>query len=123
MAFSCVSAAVAVTVVLLMVVPRFEETFRDFGTKLPVTTIALLKFARFCAKGGILSVWGIFAFLPFIPPLFDKPTDEQPRRRYFSLPRLLLTLFLLVFFGWMIFALFTPYVALINSVSGAAGKR
>jgi type II secretory pathway component PulF len=123
MAVSCISAGFAVTVVLLVVVPRVEEVFRDFGTKLPTGTILLLKFSRFCRAGGILSVWGVFAMLPFVPPLFDKPATEAPRRRFFNPPRLLLTLFLLLFFGWMIFALFTPYVALINSVSGSAGKR
>jgi type II secretory pathway component PulF len=123
MAFSCASAGLAVTVVLFVVVPQVEGTFQNYGVKLPAMTVLLLKFSKFCRAGGIVAVWGLFAVIPFIPPLFDSPTGEAPRRRYFSMPRLLLTLFLLVFFGWIIFALFTPYVTLINSISGPPGKR
>jgi hypothetical protein len=123
MGFSCISAAVAVTVVLLVVVPQVEGTFQSYGVKLPAMTVLLLKFSKFCRAGGIVAVWGLFAVIPFLPPLFDGAPVEAPRRRYFSMPRLLLTLFLLLFFGWMIFALFSPYVALIDSISGSVGKR
>jgi len=119
----CILAGLASTVMLMVVVPHGEEIFRDFGTKLPTGTILLLKFSRFCHAGGILSVWGVFAMLPFVPPLFDKPTDEAPRRRFFNGPRLLLILFLLGFFGWMIFAFFRPMVVLIDQVTGSGGKR
>jgi len=123
MAFSCASAAVALTVVLLFVVPRAEVAYKDWGMKLPAMTIAVLHFARFCYRGGIVAVWAVFAAVPFIPPLFDAQPNVAPRRRYFSLPRLLLTLFLLLLFGWIILALLTPYVNVINAMTNSAKKR
>jgi hypothetical protein len=123
LAFSCVSAALAVTVVLFMVVPRAAATFQDYGTKLPTSTVLLLRFSRFCRAGGIVLVWVLFAALPFVAPRFGTWTPESPRRRYFKPSRLLLTLFLMFFFGWIVIALFTPYVNLIDSVSQPTRNR
>ena len=117
LAFSCLSAAVAVTVVMFMVVPRAEATFKDYSVKLPLATTLLLGFSRFCQGGGIALVWLIFAVPPFIAPLFQTWPPPDSRRRYFRPSRLLLTLFLMFFFGWIILGLFTPYVALLDSVS------
>ncbi|MDB5322636.1 MAG: hypothetical protein JWN40_4267 [Phycisphaerales bacterium] len=119
LAFSCLSAAIAVTVVLFIVVPRAEETFKTFGTKLPTSTILLLNFSRFCQSGGIAFVWILFALPPIIVPLVRPWPPPDSRRRYFRLSRLLLTVFLMFFFGWMILALFQPYVALIDAVSNS----
>jgi hypothetical protein len=68
--------------------------------------------------GGIVLVWGVFAAWPFVAPVIDG-TRVGEKRRYFRLSRLLLTLFMLAFFGWIIFGLFTPYVRFIDSISGA----
>ena len=115
MAFTCVSAAVVVTIVLLFVVPMVERVFEDFKTHLPTSTVALLGFARFCRGGGIVLVWGLLMVPPFVGPLFDPPREEG--RRAFRPTRLVLTLFLAVFFGWIIFALFTPYTRMIDSAA------
>src|SRR3954454_6385185 len=71
LAFSCLSAAVAVTVVMFMVVPRAEATFKDYAIKLPMATVLLLWFSRFCQSGGIALVWMIFAVPPFVAPLLQ----------------------------------------------------
>src|SRR4051794_8799172 len=115
LAFTCVIAAIAVTVVLLFVVPMVERVFDDFKTQLPVSTVALLWFSQFCRGGGILLVWMAFTVPPFVAPMIDPPRDEG--RRALRPTRLALTLFLAVFFGWIIFALFTPYVRMIDAAS------
>lgn len=118
LAFSCLSAALAVTVVMLVVVPRAQATFSSYSIKLPLATVLLLGFSRFCQGGGIALVWMIFAVPPFLAPLFQTwPPPVDSRRRYFRPSRLLLTLFLMFFFGWIIMGLFTPYVVLIDTVS------
>ncbi len=91
LAFSCISAALAVTVVLFMVVPRAEATFKTFGAKLPTTTVLLLRFSRLCQSGGIIWVWILFALPPIIVPLVRPWPPPDSRRRYFRLSRLLLT--------------------------------
>jgi hypothetical protein len=118
LAFSCVSAAAAVTVVMFMVVPRAEATSKDYAIKLPTATVLLLGFSRFCRSGGIALVWMVFAVPPFIAPRFQTwPPPAGSRRRYFRPSRLLLTLFLMFFFGWIILGLFTPYTVLLDTVS------
>jgi hypothetical protein len=118
LAFSCLSAALAVTVVMFVVVPRAQATFSSYSIKLPLATVLLLSFSRFCQGGGIALVWMIFAVPPFLAPLFRTwPPPADSRRRYFRPSRLLLTLFLMFFFGWIIMGLFTPYVVLLDTVS------
>jgi type II secretory pathway component PulF len=115
LAFTCVSAAVVVTIVLLFVVPMVERVFQDFRTQLPTGTVVLLWFSRFCRGGGIVLVWLVLMTPPFVGPLIDPPREEG--RRVFRPTRLALTLFLAVFFGWIIFALFTPYARMIDSAA------
>jgi hypothetical protein len=122
LAFSCLFAAIAVTGVLFLVVPRAEEMFKSFDSKLPLTTVALLAFSRFCRGGGIVLVWGLFIALPFLAPLARRWPPPDSRRRYFRPSRLILTLFLTIFFGWIILSLFLPYIALIDAVSNPTRK-
>jgi hypothetical protein len=117
LAFSCVTAALAVTVVLFMVVPRAEATFKDYTTKLPTATVLLIGFSKFCQRGGIILVWILFAVLPFLSPLVQTWPPAGSGRRYFRPSRLFLTLFLMFFFGWIIMGLFLPYTALIDALS------
>ena len=118
LAVSCFSAAAAVTIVMFMVVPRAQATFSNYNFKLPLATVLLLRFSHFCQNGGIALVWIFFVIPPFISPLLQTwPPPAEPRRRYFRPSRLLLTLFLMFFFGWIILGLFTPYVALLDAVS------
>jgi hypothetical protein len=117
LAFSCVTAALAVTVVLFMVVPRAEATFKDYSTKLPTATVLLIAFSKFCQRGGIILVWILFAVLPFLSPLMQTWPPAGSGRRYFRPSRLFLTLFLMFFFGWIIMGLFLPYTALIDALS------
>src|SRR3954454_6420492 len=74
--FTCVCAAIAVTVVLLFVVPMVERVFQDFKTQLPASTVVLLWFSRFCRGGGILLVWSALMVPPFVAPMIDPPREE-----------------------------------------------
>ncbi len=113
----CVTAALAVTLVLFVVVPRAEATFKDYATKLPTATVLLIGFSKFCQHGGIILVWILFAVLPFLSPLVQTWPPAGSGRRYFRPSRLFLTLFLMFFFGWIIMGLFLPYTALIDALS------
>jgi len=127
-AFLASAAVVAVLLLdLLVIVPRFEEIFRDFGTKLPAITQLLLDVSRVLADSGR---WVVLAMMPlaigFLAPLLgpvriadDSPTrDRPPRRRHRSMTLVLMSIALCVILAVTIVALALPMLSLINAVSG-----
>jgi type IV pilus assembly protein PilC len=53
MIYPCVVISIAVGIVsmiMIFVIPKFEDIFRDFGTKLPTVTVILLKISRWFAN-------------------------------------------------------------------------
>jgi type IV pilus assembly protein PilC len=121
--------AVAIAFIMLLVVPRFEQIFKDFGTKLPALTQVVLQLARITASGG----WVALTLLPviagflgaLIPP--EEPLPEvteggRRRRRRMTVVMRATVLILFVIAGVTILALFLPMISLINAVSGS-GKQ
>ena len=56
---------VALGVAALIVVPKFEKVFRDFNTKLPDMTIALLNFGHFLGHYWYLALLPVLLW-PFV---------------------------------------------------------
>ena len=110
----CALTAVLLTVAPLFVVPRFEDIFRDFGTKLPAVTVALLRLSRALAGGLVVVVWVLAA----VPVVVSIPLGLTGRRML----RLVTFLLLAGAVLWVVLALFMPYVTLIQTVSGGAKK-
>src|SRR3954447_12757102 len=52
-----------VSMIMIFVIPKFEEIFRDFGTKLPAVTVVLLKMSRWFANDY---GWAYIIAFPFI---------------------------------------------------------
>jgi type IV pilus assembly protein PilC len=52
-----------VSMIMIFVIPKFEEIFRDFGTKLPTVTVVLLKISRWFANDY---GWAYIIAFPFI---------------------------------------------------------
>ena len=53
----------ALAIMLLLVIPRFEQVFRDFGTKLPPPTVVLLVISRIARAAG----WWLLPILSILP--------------------------------------------------------
>ena len=46
-----IATSLVVTFVMVAIIPKFEEIFKDFGARLPEVTIALINFSRWFAVG------------------------------------------------------------------------
>jgi hypothetical protein len=114
---------VVVSALTVFVAPRLEAVFRDFGTKLPGVSIGVLRFARFCNRGGLPVVWVLLLAPAFLVPLLRPWPPEDPRVRHSRLARTVVILLLSIFTAWVALGLFMPYVSLVESVSGGASKR
>jgi type IV pilus assembly protein PilC len=56
-------AVLIVSMIMIFVIPRFEEIFKDFGTKLPTVTVVLLEISRwFAHQYG----WAYVLAFPFV---------------------------------------------------------
>lgn len=108
------------TFLMLVVVPKFEEIFKDFGVKLPMATVVLLNVSR--AMGSILTLaalWVVAVAIPIGVARLQKPVAE---RRW--IVATLTTVFLtvaMVMLTWMLLML--PMMALIQAVSGPTPRR
>jgi hypothetical protein len=121
LAVTCTSAAAALTIVTIYIVPMAEGIYRDLGDHLPGITRALFSFSRFCRGGGIVLVWVLFALPPFLAPWAGASPPSEPSRFHYKRSRLLTTIMMTLIFGWVILALFMPYVKLIDTA--ATGLR
>ena len=115
--------AAVVTFLMVVMVPRFEEIFRDFGTKLPTPTVVLLNASRFFGMDyGWVLFWVIAAV---VPVLVARIRPWPPRHRGLGLTvsvivsGVLIGLTLLAVYV----ALMLPMVSLIQTVSSGASKR
>lgn len=113
----------------LFVVPQFEQTFKDFGTKLPTVTVILLDLSRLCDRFWYACLAMTIAapvVLGFLVGL-TKPRHAVAtarltpiqRRAAFLLPTLL---FLGIYIFILIVALFLPMINLLQAVSGTGKK-
>jgi len=115
--------AAVVTFLMVVMVPRFEEIFRDFGTKLPTPTVVLLNASRFFGMDyGWVLFWVIAAVVPVV---VARSRPWPPRHRGLGLTvsvivsGVLIGLTLLAVYV----ALMLPMVSLIQTVSGGASMR
>jgi hypothetical protein len=110
--FLCLLMATVFTLTLLLIVPRLEDVFRDFGLQLPLLTALLLRLSRTVAAqpGWLFVIWMIAA----VPVAISIPLGRVGRR----ILRGVLYLALAALVAGLALALLTPYLSLINSVSG-----
>jgi hypothetical protein len=105
----------------VFVVPRYETLYRDFGTKLPTSTVVLLVFARFLRNDyGWAYLWPLALVVPIVVAQLRRPLLAG-RRRFsaaFVLTLLLIVAVLLVSHV----ALTAPLGTFIRAVSGAPAK-
>src|SRR3954453_3702550 len=50
------------SIILILVIPRLENVFKDFGTQLPFPTMLVLNLSRWFRANYLL--WGLMACLP-----------------------------------------------------------
>ncbi len=112
-----------ILLILLLVVPRFEEVFMDFKLDLPSSTRLLLRMSRFLTHGGVERLLLVFAVpIPFLHAAaagFLYPRLGRGGRLAY---RLLLTLALAVLVLVFVIALFMPQIALMEGISGGGNK-
>jgi hypothetical protein len=100
------------TFTLVLVVPRFEAVFRDFGVRLPLVTAVLLKASRAVM---LAPVWlGLVWVVAAVPVAMSIPLGRVGRR----ILRGILYLVLAATVAGFAVALFAPYVGMINAISG-----
>jgi hypothetical protein len=116
------SLAGVFTFLMVVVVPRFEEIYRDFGTKLPTPTVMMLRLSRFVANDyGWVVAWAIAIGVPVAVARL-RPWPPVGRSRGWGV-----TIFVTILLtGTGMFAVYAllqlPMIALIQSVSGTGGR-
>ncbi len=84
MIYPCVVITIAggiVTFIMVFVVPKFRDIFRDFDTKLPVITESLISASQWFADGTPPG-WVVILFLPIILVLITKLIRQSAMGRY-----------------------------------------
>jgi len=107
---------VCVYLVMILIVPRFETIFVDFGTKLPAITQLLLDVARWTGRLGWIGVSLLPIAAGFLFPLFVQPDRARERSRVIIMLLLVIAtlLFLLIL---LLIALVAPMISLMQNVS------
>jgi len=110
---------VALGVVTLNVVPRFETIFRDFGVKLPDITIAVLTFGNFLAHYWYVAlvpvlVWPFMNYV-VVSLLSPRPEVVIPKSLWYMATWAAILLVVL----FAVVALFLPLIVDIQSLSPA----
>ena len=125
--FAFSAAAISVLLmfaVFVLLTPKMEDVYKDFGTKLPGATQLMLDVSRWCAKGG----WLILLPIPpvvalIVPQIFRSPDGTRPRLMNWLVGLVCLNLFLLALNIIVVIALILPMMSLITNISGPSGKR
>jgi hypothetical protein len=113
--------AAVFTFLMVVMVPRFEEMFKDFGTKLPTSTVAVLIVSRFIGGGyGWVVVW---ALALGIPVLVARLRPTRPGRVAWGL-NIFVAVVVAGLMTFLVYALMVmPVVTLIESVSGSTSRK
>ena len=96
----------------LFVIPRLEETFKDFKLDLPALTKFVLATSRWIRQWG----WVLLP-LPFFHAVLVAMWYPRARIGARRLYRLVLTLFVCALFALVILSMFLPYLSLIQSMA------
>ncbi len=116
--------AVAALAVLVFIVPKYREVFKDFKTALPALTELVLWCASL-AQNGEVSVLLTLAFAGLVPVPFalmrmGREGVLSTKRRILS-RGIALIVFVLFFLLPVVIALMLPMVKLVRSISGEGG--
>jgi type II secretory pathway component PulF len=103
------ATAALLAFVLLVFLPKMGAAFADFGTKLPAVTVLALRASQ--APSLVVAVLALFVAVQYL--------GVSAWREGRAVVLLVGTVFLLVFVVAIAFAVFLPYVELVNSLSGA----
>ena len=95
--------------VLLVFLPKMAAAFADFGTKLPEVTVLALRASQ--APTLVIAGLALFVAVQYL--------GVSAWREGRAVVLLVGTVFLLVLVVALAFAVFLPYVELVNSLSGA----
>ena len=110
---------VVLGVVALNVVPNFDKIFRDFNTKLPDMTIAVLNFGHFLSRYWYLALLPVLLW-PFVNHgvvalLSPRPEVVIPKRLwYFATWAIILVVIM-----FAVVALFVPLIGDIQAISAS----
>ena len=114
--------AVVLTYLMTVMIPRFEEVFRDFGVKLPTATVLLLRASRFFGPTGGWVIFWIPAIV--VPLLVARARPWPPRHRGLGLTLTVVVTLLLI--GLTVLAVYValqlPMLKLIQTVSGGPNR-
>ena len=114
--------AVVLTYLMTVMIPRFEELFRDFGVKLPTATILLLRASRFFGPTGGWMIFWIPAIV--VPIAVARARPWPPRHRGLGLTVTVVVTLLLI--GLTVLAVYValqlPMLKLIQAVSGGPSR-
>ena len=115
----CLCAIAAVlTWSLLYWVPRFEDIFRDFGTRLPTATVILLIASRyFGQQSGWIIAWSIALVLPILVSRL-RPWPPRHPAGWWLTYAFIAALAILAIIAITTIFLFLPMLTLIETVSG-----
>ena len=112
-----------VSILTLIVTPKLESVFRDFGIKLPALSVSVLHFARLCQRGALPALWALMLAPAFIVPLLRTWPPEDPTARHSRLARTVVMLAFALFTAWIVLGLFVPYVSMIEAAAGGSSKK
>jgi len=124
-----VVAFIVVTVIMIFVIPAFEEVFKSFGGELPAPTLAIIWLSKFFVKWW----WAIFGLL-FGGGYFFFESWKRSEKMQMAMDRLLLKvpvfgdlIYKSVIARWTrtlstMFAAGVPLVEALDSVGGASGN-
>jgi type II secretory pathway component PulF len=119
----CLAAVAATLTYLLLVwVPRFEDLFRDFGTKLPTPTAALLIASRFCGQqSGWIIPWAVAIVLPILVARL-RPWPPRHSAAWWLAYAFVAALAIFAIVVATVILLYLPMFELIQTVGGGARK-
>jgi type II secretory pathway component PulF len=112
-----------VSVLTLIVTPRLESVFRDFGVTLPALSVSVLHFARLCQRGALPVLCALLLAPAFLVPLLRPWPPDDPGARHSRLARIVVILILALFTAWLVLGLFAPYVSIIDAAAGGSSKK
>jgi hypothetical protein len=122
MTISFVFVVATVTFIMLFVVPKFEDIFKDFHAELPGITKILLVITRFGNGLGLVLLWVLAIGVPVLITRLRTWPPAGGRRSLDLVVALTCLLFLICSAILLGIALFAPMITLIDSISGGPPK-